>query len=136
MRPGIHEVEASRSVGAGCHAEAASDATVVVDGDKPAGRLVGGAGKADTHAGRVGAVVAEQEEAPLLDAFGKDGGRIGCEGVFKRVVPDPLHFLGSGDVGHVVELMAGIHDGLHLFRTGEAAGVYDHGPAMGLQPSG
>ena len=105
-----------RLVGAGDGAGCAADAQIVVHGDQPVGPLLGGAGRAHGHAGRLGAVLAaDHHEHPL---------HIGEGAGFHVQNPPPLN---AGD--RIVGMLAG--DGAGL--TADAAIDVDHHapPALG-----
>ena len=129
----IAEVEAAGAERAAGHAETAADAAVGVHHHDAVLTLEGGGGGAHAYAGRVFAVVAQQEEIAVQELFGHVGVHVVREDVGVLVRPDPFDVLVAGDGGHVVGMVARVDHALEMFRRGELAGVDDHGPAFGVQ---
>ena len=105
---GVAPVEAAAAVGAGGHAEPAADAAVVVHDDDPFLVAEGGLGRADTHAGRIVAVVAEDWQ--LVAGIGLVPVEIRAfrEGVFETGHPDPFDFVFLvRELGDIVDRVAG-----------------------------
>ena len=83
--------------------------------------LEGGGGGAHAYAGRVFAVVAQQEEIAVQELFGHVGVHVVREDVGVLVRPDPFDVLVAGDGGHVVGMVARVDHALEVIAAAEEA---------------
>src|SRR5512139_307486 len=129
-------VEASCPEGTAGHAVTATDAAVLIHHDEAVIPLPGGLGGTDPDAGRVGAVVAEQEERLLLQFLGQVEVLLTGERMLVVVGPEPLDLLLLVVVRrYVVELMAGL-DGLLGGLCVQLRHIYHHRPLLGGESLG
>jgi hypothetical protein len=127
-RAGVSEIHRPGPIGTSGDTEPASNTPVVVHHDNPVFfSLESGLGGAYPHAGRVRAMVAQNQDWPFGQSLFKIGVLLAREHIPERLVPDPLDLiLGVTKIGNVVNPMAGVY--AVLTSAGALPEVHDHGP--------
>ena len=107
-RPRVAVIHASRPVRARGHTEPAPDAAVIIHHHDAVRPLECGFCRADPHAWRVVAVVAEDRKRSFFQSGMRVGIGIGRENFFLWLRPDPPYFIFCvSEIRHIVYAMAG-----------------------------
>jgi hypothetical protein len=134
-RSWIPEIKASGPIGTGGHAEAASDAAMIIHHHNPVffpfkGRLC----RTNPDTGRVFAMVAKDHKGHMFDLFIYKFIFFGREGIVVGRFPDPFDLIFPvPEIRNVMGAVTGVHAFGTVFLFGTLPHVYNHGPPFTLQ---
>ena len=129
----ILEIETAAAVGTCGHAETAPDTAVKIhQHDAIAFAFESGLGRAHPHAGRILAMVAQNQVGAVLGFFIYEWVWIIRKGIMVMGFPNPFDFMVCIlKIRDVVGLMTGFDHGFQVMGTVEPAGIDDHAPLLG-----